>query len=643
MSDNETQNVGLNLDGSFAAEAQKAAQAGEQLDKALAKVEKAKIDAAAAAMKRLRTESDAAAAAMRKAAKGTGGFGGSTPTSLLGSPAAASGFQRIVQSVGKLFGDQAAGGLVRGASWLAEASDKIGPWMPLLESGGTMLLGAGGAVAKGGEVVLKAAAALAAAGVGLAAAGVKFGIDKTAERNAANSALEKLGMNGGYEVAVDLSAKYHLDPADAVTQIKKLLNAGFSKTEIPTLIRIKAGMETSGLDGDALLKKLETIKLGSKVGTKDVEGLKKLGIDVGAVYQEIARSTGQSMDQVKAAVKAGTLDADKLVKSIEKVADVKFGPMADELGNSVPGLLNKLSLSFGELFSGMDLGPIKGFLEMLDQALHSKAGGALKKSLQDAFSAIGDVLKKVKLKDVTDGIGMAAAGIERFAGLIRSNSTGLASLVGLTFRFAGALVLVASYAVFFADQMASGVATAIDQVSAFVDAALSMATTVISTIADLPAQALDLGSQIVDGLVEGILSSAARAIAAATSLVDEVIGAARTAAASHSPSQKMMDLGEGGLGEGLVVGMGAANDNASKAGAKLANAAMGGAGTATASGLGAVPSAAGGSQGARGGGGVTVIVQMSGGGAAGVDLAAVEEAARRGAIKGMREVAGEAA
>jgi len=641
MSNTEVMEVGLSLDKSFEQDAAKAAQSTEKLDAALAKIEKAKIDAAAAAMKRLRIESDAAAAAMRKAAKG--GVGGMTPTSLLGSSGGVSGFQKIVQGVGKLFGANAAGQLVKGTASMVEEFESLQKWMPLLEGGGSLLLGAGGAVAKGGEVVLKAAAALAAAGVGLAAAGFKFGVDKTAERNAANSALEKLGMNGGYEVAVDLSAKYNLDPADAVIQIKKLLNAGFSKTEIPTLIRIKAGMETSGLDGDALLKKLETIKLGSKVGTKDVEGLKKLGIDVGAVYQEIARSTGQSMDQVKAAVKAGTLDADKLVKSIEKIADVKFGPLADELGNSVPGMLHAIGLQVGELFSGMNLDPIKAFLGTLQKALQSKDAGALKKSLQDAFSAIGDVLQKVKLKDITSGIGLAASGIARLAALIRGNASGFAALIGFAFQFAGALIEVASYVVFFADQIGSGISTAIDQVSAFADTVVAIGEQVISIITDLPGQALDLGGQIVDGLSEGILGATSRAIAAATSLVDEVIGAAKTAAASHSPSEKMIDLGQGGIGEGLVVGMGAANDNAGKAGAKLANAAMGGAGAATASGLGAVPSAAGGGQGARGGGGVTVIVQMSGGGAGGVDLAAVEEAARRGAIKGMREVAGEAA
>ncbi|HSM93383.1 MAG TPA: hypothetical protein VLT47_10905 [Anaeromyxobacteraceae bacterium] len=644
----ETEQVGLQLDKSFEPDAAKAAAAAEKLDAALGGIgSKARgVDAAEAAMKKLRREADAAAAAMRKAAGG-GGFGGVTPTALLGSRSQG-GFERLVGAVDKLFGARAASGLVSGAAALARADDKLAPFGLSLADGATALLGAGAAVGSAMKVGLEVAAGLAAAAIALTAAFVRYGVEQSSKREMADAALGARGLANGHEFVVDLAAKYNLNEDDALRQVQKLLNAKFSQNEIPTLVRIKAGMDAAGLDGDALLQKLENMKLGSKIGAKDVEGLKKLGVDVGAVYAQLSKQTGETVDVLKGKVKAGVLDAGQAVAAVEKVAGDRFGTLADKLGDSVPGLLNRLRLGFASLFDAFDLGPLKGFLKSLSGALEGNAGSDVKTAASQLFGAISHSLfdpfqgpeGQAKLENMLRGIASLmrdAADAAREVGPIVSaladglaylgtNSTGanvaLGALEGTVMALLGPVGQLVD------------LLRAVGVISGGGAPAAPKTPHDIMMGSDAAANdnagpgGIGAGNDFSAGFVDGIAAGNVAAINAARDLVRGAVDAAREEADAHSPSRVMVALGRD-MGVGPGIGMEQMQDHAASAGAALAGAGIAGARGGAQSGAAAAD-----------GGARTVNLNIKVEGGAAPDM---EEAVRRGVIMALRDLGMEAA
>jgi hypothetical protein len=640
-------------------EIQTASEKLAQLKARFQALDGARVQKPADDLVRVKTTADDATTALdklRAAAKaansaGGKGFGGSTPTALMGSAKPPSGFNQIVQAVGKLFGGGAASGLVSGAAALSRVEEKLAPLgLSLKDAGGVLtgagsaLVGAGGAVLSAGKVVLEAAAALAAAAVAVAAAGYKLGVEKTSEKQAGEAVLGK----AGYAQTIQLAATYNLDEKEAGTQVKKLLNAHFSQSEIPVLIGIKAGMDLKGLNGDELLGKLETMKLKPKVDAKDIKALAGMGVDTKAVYDELAKSLGVKPAEAMAKVKAGAVDTGKVIAAVEAATSKQFGGLAEMLGNSVPGLLNKIRLAFGELFADMDLGPLKDFLKSVLGAISGGAGGELKKSLQELFAAISHTLfdpfkgaeGQKKLENMLRGMaGMlhdAAGAVRDLAPLINllvsafastgkggaEGSAALGAFEGFVMGLLGPIgdaidalrVLSKLIGLVTGEDVGPKKPGAADPSGG--PMAPSPMTPVPTDAANDNASSggMDVGSALSDGITLGISNGEPGAIAAAVSLVTNAIAAAHAAADAHSPSRPMARLG-GFLGQGVTVGMQGQNDNAADAGANIARSAMKGAAAGGGGALAAVagPRPAGAGAGAKGGDVYNVQIQQPAG------------------------------
>jgi hypothetical protein len=534
--------------------------------------------------------------------------------------------------VGKIFGAGAKGSFEAGLGKLAGALDGTGLTPGMLTSAAGAL---GTAFKIGGEVALALTAAAAALGGAL----LKYGTEETAKRQRTDAALGARGVEGGHEFVVDLAAKYSLDEGDALTQVKKLLNADFSQAQIPALIRIKAGMDEAGFDGSALLERLERMKLGSKIGTKDVEGLKKLGIDVNAVYAQLAKDTGQSMDVVKAKVKSGTLDSAQAIDAITKVAGGRFGPLADMLGGDVLGLFNKLRLGVKGFFDGMDLGPIGGFLKSLLGALGGGAGSEVKDAASNLFSAISH-----SLFDSFQG----PEGQAKLENMLRVVAQLLRDAADTAREMAPAFRFAAEAMSYLGDSAGTGRA-ALEGIKAAVWPLLMPIHLLIDDLRSLgtllgmssgpkagkpatfdgrrslfqPEAANDnagaagegTGADFASGFAQGIAGGQSGAVMAAVMMVRSAVDAARTEADAHSPSRKLLALGKVGFGGGLAGGMDQAQNDVARAGADMAGAGVDGA----ASGI-APHGSAQGQQSGRGP--VTIIVNVNGAGDNAQDIAA---------------------
>jgi hypothetical protein len=613
--------VSLNLDGSFAGSASEAAEAGDKLASALDKLgssaAKAKLPEADR-LKVLEKGAERAASAVDKLAaaqkKIADGNARSVEKSGFVDALAGSGkFASASNLVGKLFGERAKDGLQKGAASLGVAADELGITPGMLASAGGLLKGAGGVVLSAGETVLKAAAALAAAGVAVAAVGFRFAVEKTSEKQIQSAILDKLGAKGGFELALKLAADFNLDEGDALTKVKGLLGAKFSQAEIPALVRIAVGIgAVKGEEkGKAFLEKLETqAAKGGKASEEAVKGFAEAGVDTEAVYKSLAAKLGISVDQAKAKVKAGSIDMKDALAAVKDAAGKQFGDIADKMGDSVPGQINKLKIALGQLFADVDLGPLKDFLKSMSEALAGPGGAALKSGIKDLFAAISHALfdpfkgeeGKKKLERMLLTIGSA---LKSTAEAVNAAAPYIAKGIDLLDALFGAHgganedsgIIKALHG--FVEIM-----TAVQNLDP--DAAVAGAQKVLDALFGTGTEQGSqgggmIGQAIVDGLTNAIVSGAGGAIASVVSMVEGVIAAARGAADAHSPSRKMGALGAD-MGDGLTDKLDAANDNATRAGADLASAAVGGAAGAT--------GGAGGALGGAGGGGAPIVINV---------------------------------
>lgn len=625
MSASEVETIELNLDGNFAPAAEKSAGAADHLSSSLTKL----------------------GSAAPKASSGT---------AKLGDDAARTG-----QAVQKMGGaSQSAGGQVEG---LGASLGKAGP----------------------------AAAALAAELIALAAVaktieiGTKFAVDKSSEKEIQKAVFGKLGNAGGFELALDVAAKFNLDEGKALEQVKTLLDAKIGGKELIDWEKIIAGVSLVRGEGkaQALLEKLATqTKKGGKANEEAIKGFAEAGVDVDKVWAKLATKLGVSVDQAKAKVKSGAVDMKTALDAVRAAASEDFGALAEKVGGTVPGLLNSLKIQFGKLFADVNLQPLKDALQAVIDILKgdvgTKLGGAIKElfgagfelifgtiaahkgDLSAAFSTAADVIKKVAgfIKDITPGVRKFIDGFKEgfkevspvlgklsgvFLDLVgkMGGSSGIIETIGKGFGF---LVGVVGLAVEVVATMAGAIGVVIGAFFALGGAVWGVIADVVAAIDDgitwitnalglgdaqsqAQAGGQAVGTSLIDGITNALFGGADGPIGAITGVIDRVIAAAHSAADAHSPSRKMAKLG-GWMTEGLAVGQ-AQNDNASKAAESTVNDAMGAAAGAAGVGAGA---AAGGPAGPSQ---INVTVIVQGGGSLSADqLEAVRKAASDGAYEG---------
>jgi len=257
---------------------------------------------------------------------------------------------------------------------------------------------AGNLMAGAAEKMIGAARDMVVAAYEYSKAAYSKAVTETTARAGATGGLDVLSKghgNAAYNMAFDLAAKYNLSADEGVDKVKKLVNAHFASKDIPLAVRASVGVDGAlgKGKGDELLKKLETAKLkGKKTGEETVKGLAELGIDAEEVYDQIAKDTGKTKKSVKAKAKANTLDTDAAVKAVLETANKKYGGIADKIGDSVPGLMNKISLGFNKLFSTVDLAPVQKMLKSIGEVINGPGGKEIQAAGNELFSALNDAL-----------------------------------------------------------------------------------------------------------------------------------------------------------------------------------------------------------------------------------------------------------
>ncbi len=424
-----------------------------------------------------------------------------------------------------------------------------------LLGGAEVLTTASGLAFKAGEIIRQGAVELAHAAFALTKAGVELSIAETSKKELQSAIFKQLGNAGGYDVAIKLAATYGIDEGVAIDEVKGLLNAKFSSTEIPVVVRIATALDAVNGKGGEFVKKLEEIKLKPKVDAEAIKSLAAVGIDTKEVYANLAKQLGTTVPQAEAKVKAGLVSTKDVLAAIEKTGDKAFGGLAAAMADTVPALAGHVVSQLKHLFDSVDLGPIKEFLKNVSAVLDGPAGGELKAAITDLFGALNhaflDQFKGEEGKAKIAGFfHSVAATIHEAAETVKE----LEPLIDLVTRL-GLVAADGAPAMFDFLANISGLKDAAEQAQEI----LQLVDAIEELISTGEAGGASIGDGIVQGLIGGLDGGLGAAIAAAVSLVTGALDAAKAAIGQHSPSTAWAEVGHFSA-EGYAKG---ANDNAS--------------------------------------------------------------------------------
>lgn len=160
------------------------------------------------------------------------------------------------------------------------------------------------------------------------------------------------GSASGFEAAKNLANELGQSVTDTTNSMLKLLAAQFKMGEATDIIKLAADMQAVGTSADkvqSIIFAITQIKSKGRLqGEELTQQLAEANVATTLVYKALAAETGKSIDQVRAMISAGLVDADMGIRAIqtaimEKVGEKTPGQAGKEFANtSLTGLIQRL-------------------------------------------------------------------------------------------------------------------------------------------------------------------------------------------------------------------------------------------------------------------------------------------------------------
>ncbi|MEK4128548.1 phage tail tape measure protein [Solibacillus sp. FSL W8-0474] len=195
-------------------------------------------------------------------------------------------------------------------------------------------------------------------------------------------------------------------------------------------------------------------------------------------------------------------------------------------------------------FSALFTGDFKGMWEGIKQIFSGAIDliiGVLSLSFLGGIRTIFTNLSKTAINLIKTKWTTIAGTFKSFASSIPNTVSGMATSVANLFRNLGTTV---------------------------VNLIKSMSTSLINTVKELPSKFLQIGKDIMNGLINGIKSL--DAIKAISNVVNGIVNTAKSMLGIHSPSRVFKEIGLW-TGEGLVIGLDSSSKNVNKAMENIGN------------------------------------------------------------------------
>lgn len=444
-----------------------------------------------------------------------------------------------------------------------------------------------------------AGVAVAALGAAFAYAAIQGGSLVLAATEAKGDTLDMLeAMLGSAEAADrtyatirDLTRNFAISLGDAQGLAQSLTAAGITneaqlKQALTAVAQVDSVIKGAGSKVEAIFQKAaQTGKFA--VSTKQLVGT---GVQLSALYEELAKRTGKGVGEIEKEFKAGKIAADVGIAALTTVIDKKFGKLGGKQALDFSAQVQRLKDNFVSLFDGVNTGPFltafSKIVALFDDS--TQAGKALKQTVTGFFNAMfnaaaatlpyiqtllrGLIIIGLRLfiafKPLAKALGATFGGpaktgpqdlaaamsqiglvlgqlTAKFVGLLTQKTvwealTIAASLTGLAFRTIWAIVqnVVGTFTTF-----------------------LSVGASVVTWLLDLAQSAYTAGQGLLTGLVNGILSIAPTLVETVRGIAGSAISAFKETFGIHSPSTVMAGMGQNltaGLSQGLDASKGRA-------------------------------------------------------------------------------------
>lgn len=418
----------------------------------------------------------------------------------------------------------------------------------------------------------------------LVEAGAEFAIDAASFREETIGAFETIaktheGAEKLYSQALGLAGKLNEDKDKVVAEFKRLASEGFGEEEIAKVAEAIANVEKGRSGGGAKFEKIiETLKATDKMNAGVLKQLAKLGFDEKDMIQRLMQVTHKTAAEVQAALKTSAINANDAIQAILGAEEDKFGGLAAKAGNTFEGLINKIKIFAFDMFSKVDIGPVKDALSNVFEALKANAP-ELTQAIKDIFGGlfeglfgsfdkahVGSTVKVIAdvLRDIGKEIrAMVPAMQALVSGIQEGFEFGATAADALKAGLGDAGVTVADLVPVF-KVLGEIIGFAVGSTVALWTVMLKLAAPILGVV-DAVQELVGLmtgagtsaGSMFAQGLIQGILSGIPGVVGAALNLAHAATDAVSTAHQTHSPSEVTTEKGvffAGGLERGIDRG-----------------------------------------------------------------------------------------
>lgn len=437
-------------------------------------------------------------------------------------------------------------------------------------------------IAKGVEIAAQIAARIAQAFVeGAKAAFAAATFRQGAEKGLAVILRSATKAKEVYQQGIRLAAELGTGAKETMQGLQSLIARGFPVDDAIAFTKAMADLQVvnPAANVEALLYNVAKIKGQGKVQGDELNALAEAGLNLGQLFELMAKQTGKALPEIQKMLSAGKLTADialpAILASVEALTGKPLGDTAKEASRSLGGLAKRLQ-NVGELtLLSADFGKASDNLSAFGSKLMdligpgTKVGGAVTKAIEDLATALTGLLggeegatRTANAIEKMAAFGSGAAkGIEQIdeaLAKLKGTSSGLDTStiekIGTVVAWTAAIVVAALYAIGYGIYAIS---------APFVEVALALSrwwgqikAWFATVTGEAGASGTAIGSALVTGLTAALTGGLSLVAAAAADLVSGGVDAARgpKGADAHSPSRKTVALGED-MAAGLPVGM----------------------------------------------------------------------------------------
>jgi hypothetical protein len=451
-----------------------------------------------------------------------------------------------------------------------QANDGANESMTSAVTKGTIL---GNVYVKLGEYALKAAAAVAE----FAMAGFSLALSATEAKNDTLDTLDAFletseEVDYVYNSIIDMGGRVAISVAKGSDIARQLAAAGnLTATQIVDSIE-SIGMVTSVLGSGAGDKIQSIIEQATATGTFKISGKQLKG--TGVTTEMLAKQLGVDPKTINDQLKKGQITAEKGISALTAAVNNKFAGLAGKQVLDFSSQMMRLKDNVTRLFEDVQtegfLSSLKEVLSVFDQ--NTVAGTALKEVVTSVFSGLFKVVEAVApfvkaflkgmiiialqvyiafkplIKTIRDAFGGDnTAAVTSFAGAFSAVGEWLARTLPFLVSYAQTLVgfLIPAFKLLW-----SVISPIVTVLGAVMTAFLALSTTFQTFIL----QAFTFGTQIVQGLIDGIKSMASAPVDAIKGIASSALSAFKGVFGIASPSKVMGQMG-GHLMSGLEQGV----------------------------------------------------------------------------------------